>query len=421
MERSIATKRTISEERKSSEELMNEKQYEGYRSFSYLTENQDFEKYDLAVEINRVKPYSLDLTEDEEKKLETVFMKHPIVSLRDHGFIVPTRNEDILSYCSQLHTAFHYEGIAKSGIDVIIENFMDGISTINSKYGLKWDDVIYLLGIRYADIQKQNTVFLASSYEELKKAKRQKKTAILPSLEAANILENEIDRVDILYGLGIRCMGITYNHSNTLGSGLSEKKDGGLTDFGRRVIERMNKLGMMIDISHCGDQTSLDVIEASRDPVFITHAGARTLWNTPRMKPDALLQACADKGGIIGICAAPNTTLTKSSPTHSLQSVMEHFEYIKDLVGIDHVGFGPDTFFGDHVALQHAFDNMLSISKSHGGETFDESSYVEGAENPTEAMKNMIGWMVKNKYSTKDIAKVAGRNTMNVMKAILKD
>lgn len=74
----------------------------------------------------------------------------------------------------------------------------------------------------------------------------------------------------------------------------------------------MNTLGMMIDISHCGDQTSLDVIETSSHPVFITHAGARALWNTPRMKSDHVLKACAEKGGIIGVCAAPNTTLTKT-------------------------------------------------------------------------------------------------------------
>lgn len=400
---------------------MNDKQYNGYRSFEYLTPHIDYKSYNLAMKLNRVPGFNLDLTEQESQKVENILNKNPIVSLRDHGFIVPENSKDIVPYCSQLHTSFHYEGIAKSGIDVMVENFMDGISTITSKTGLKWDDVIYLLGMRYADIQKQNTVYLATSYDDLIKAKRQRKTAILPSLEAANILENEIDRVDILYGLGIRCMGITYNDSNTLGSGLSEKRDGGLTNFGRRVVKRMNKLGMMIDISHCGDQTSFDVIETSKHPVLMTHAGSRSLWNTPRMKSDDLLKACAQKGGIIGICAAPNTTLTKTSTTHSLESVMAHFEYIKDLVGIDHVGFGPDTFFGDHVALQHAFDDMLNISESHSGEVFEESAYVEGAENPAEAMKNMIGWMVKNNYSIKDIAKVSGRNAMKIMKNILTD
>ncbi|MEK4030508.1 membrane dipeptidase [Pseudobacillus sp. FSL P4-0506] len=398
---------------------MNEKRFAGYTSFRYLEANKDYKLYDLADEIDRVPLFSLELTVEEEEKVQDIFTKHPIVSMRDHGFIVPRQYKDILPYCSDLHTSFHYEGISKSGVDVIFENFMDGISTITSKNGLKWQDVIYLLGIRYADIQKQQTVYIASTYNDLTKAKRKKQVALLPSLEAASILENEVDRVDILYGFGIRCMGITYNEANTLGSGLVEKHDGGLTNFGRRVIKRMNQIGMLIDISHCGDQTSLDVIETSDDPVLMTHAGARALWHTPRMKPDDVLKACAEKGGVIGICAAPNTTLTKSSPSHTIHSVMEHFEYIADLVGINHVGMGPDTFFGDHVALQHAFDNMLGISASHSGEEFTESSYVEGLENPSEAMKNMIGWLVKNHYSKKDIAKAAGGNTMRVIKKVL--
>src|SRR5205814_5335046 len=124
---------------------------------------------------------------------------------------------------------------------------------------------------------------------------------------------NEIDRVDVLYGLGIRCMGITYSEANALGSGLKERTDGGLSDLGRAVVIRMNKLGMAIDVAHCGDQTSLDVIAASAQPIFITHAGARALWNTPRMKPDAVIKACAERGGRAGAGAGPRTRLTETN------------------------------------------------------------------------------------------------------------
>ncbi|MFD1708942.1 dipeptidase [Siminovitchia sediminis] len=374
---------------------------------------------ELSYELDRVPRFTLEMTEEEERVLQEIIEKETIVSLRDHGFIAPKNERDIVPYCSRIHTHFHYEGLAQSGIDIIFENFMDGISLITSKSGLKWDDVIYLLGSRYEDIQKQETVYIASNFQELQRAKDSRQIALLPSLEAASALENEIDRVDILYGLGIRCMGITYNHANTLGSGLGETVDGGLTHFGRKVIERMNRLGMIIDISHCGDRTSLDVIEASEQPVLITHAGARALWNTPRMKSDEVLKACAEKGGIIGVCAAPNTTLTRNYREHSIYSVMEHFKYLVDLVGIDHVGFGPDTFFGDHTAVQHAFDEMLGIADSHKGEEFLQASYVKGLENPAEAMKNMIAWTVMEGYSSAEITKVAGGNAMRVMKEIL--
>lgn len=398
--------------------MMNLKRYRGYTSFQYLKANQDYKQYELDDRIPRVSGEERIQSKDEQDILKQIFSEYSIISLRDHGFIVPSNKEEIRPYCSSLHTAFNYKGIAESGVDIIFENFMDGISTNTSKNGLKWDDVINLLGIRYADIAFQDTVFIGQTFDDFMQAKSRGQTALLPSLESASILENEIDRVDILYGFGIRCMGITYNQANTLGSGLTEKRDGGLTKFGHNVINRMNQLGMLIDISHCGDLTSLDVIEASEHPVLMTHAGARALWNTPRMKPDHVLQACANKGGIIGICAAPNTTLTKSSELHTLDTVMEHFEYIKDLVGIRHVGFGPDTFYGDHVALQHAFDDTLGISESHSGENFKESVYVHGVENPTEAMKNMIAWMIQKSYSQQEISLVAGGNALSVMKTV---
>ena len=109
-------------------------------------------------------------------------------------------------------------------------------------------------------------------------------------------------------------MGITYSESNGLGSGLKEDRDGGLTYFGRQAVERMNKVGMAIDCAHVGDQTTLDVIEMSKKPIFISHTGARALWNSKRFKPDNILKACADKGGVIGIEAAPHTTITKNNP-----------------------------------------------------------------------------------------------------------
>lgn len=392
----------------------------GYQSFQYLTPGKHYRAFELPGSERYQSTMNIELTESQERFYETLLKYYPIVSLRDHGFVVPKNPEDIIPYCRQLHTEFDYQGLSQSGVDVIFENFMDGISIVTSQNGLKWNDVILTLGMRFSDIAKQDTVYLARTYEDLFEAKRTNRIAILPSLEAASILENEVDRVDVLYGLGVRCMGITYNEANTLGSGLTEKRDAGLTKFGRKVVERMNRLGMVIDISHCGDQTSLDVIEASTQPVMITHAGARKVWDSPRMKSDEVLQACAEKGGIIGVCAAPNTTLSMRNPNeHSIHSVMEHLEYMINLVGIDHVGLGPDTFFGDHVALQNAFDGMLSLHESHGNDEYEISPFVKGLENPSEATKNMIRWLIQKEYKIQDMEKITGGNALRVLKQIL--
>jgi membrane dipeptidase len=178
----------------------------------------------------------------------------------------------------------------------------------------------------------------------------------------------------------------------------------------------MNALGMTIDLAHVGDRTSLDTIELSEKPAFITHAGARSLWPTRRMKPDEVITALARKGGVIGIEAAPHTTLTKKNNRHSIESVMEHVAYCVDLVGVDHVALGPDTLFGDHVGLHHAFAEALSIGKVHEGVSFDEVEYVAGFENPGEAMRNAVRWMVKAGWKDDDIAKIAGGNVIRVLK-----
>ncbi len=167
--------------------------------------------------------------------------------------------------------------------------------------------------------------------------------------------------------------------------------------------------------AHCGDQTALDSIELSEKPTLISHVGARALWNTNRMKPDYVLKACAEKGGVIGIEAAPHTTLTENHPDHSIESYMEHFEYVAELIGIEHVAFGPDTLFGDHVGLHHAFASQLSIGSAHAGVKFDEVDYVKGLENPSEVMPNVARWLVTHGYSDEDIAKVMGLNVLRVL------
>ena len=141
-----------------------------------------------------------------------------------------------------------------------------------------------------------------------------------------------------------------------------------------------------------------------------------TLINTNRMKPDSVLKACAEKGGVIGIESAPHTTLTAAHPQHSIESYMEHFEYVADLVGIDHVAFGPDTLFGDHVGLHRAFASQLSIASAHAGVSFEQVEYVKGLENPSEVMPNVLRWLVAHGYDDGQIAKVMGLNVLRVLK-----
>jgi membrane dipeptidase len=394
---------------------MPESRYDGYTSYSYLTAGEDYPVFDLDVELGRVPAYDMALSESEATRTRRLLDESVVISLHDHPQVFPKDMGEVRTYIRTGREHTGYEGLAGSGMTAVFDNMMDGTACVTSKFGWKWDDIIYDIGMRRSDMAHQDFLRVAERLSDITEAHENGQIAIVLSLEAATPIENEVDRLDILYGFGVRQMGIAYSESNTLGSGLKEPGDGGLTLFGHRAVDRMNKLGIAIDVSHSSDRTCMDVYAASSKPVLITHAGARSVWNTPRMKPDEVLRGCAETGGVIGIEAAPHTTISEKHRAHSLESVMEHFEYCVELMGIEHVAFGPDTLFGDHVGLHNAFADSLSLKQAESGVQFDKVPYVAGIENPTENFYNIIGWLVKHGYSDADIEAVIGGNILRVL------
>ncbi|TCJ06279.1 dipeptidase [Cytobacillus praedii] len=394
----------------------NKKIYDGYKSFQYLEAGVDYKEYKLSKENDRVEPYVYPVAADEEETVQEILEQDYIVSMHEHTFVMPENLQEFYEFRRQGRDWTGFEALSQSGLDVIFENFMDGTAMITSQAGWKWSDVIHDLGIRFSDIAHQDMVIKAERISDLYRAKKEGKIAFVGALESSTMIENELDRLDVLYGFGIRTMGIVYSEANQLGAGLREPNDGGLTVFGKQAVRRMNKLGITIDVSHAGDKTSLDTIEASEKPVTINHAGARALWDTKRLKPDDVIKACAEKGGVIAIEAAPHSTITHNHPEHNIESFMEHFEYTANLVGIDHVAFGPDTLFGDHVGIHDLLAGQLSI-KSAQMANLQKVEYVKGLENPAECFPNIVRWLVKKGYSREEIRKVVGGNIFRVLEA----
>lgn len=397
------------------------KSYDGYTSFSYLEPGRDYRAFDLADEVERVAPFTVPLTDDEEVRVRDLVERCLFVSMHEHLGVFPARIEETPEYVRHGRMATAFRGLAASYWDCVFDNLMDGICTIHSSSGWQWDDVLHDLGMRLCDLAHQDFVVPCRRVGDVRRAHEEGKVAWVATMEGAAMIEHDLDRIDILHGFGLRSLGVTYSESNALGNGLKEDRDGGLTKFGRKAVERMNKVGLLIDCSHCGDQTTLDTIAWSEKPIVLSHIGARALWTSNRLAPDEVLVACAEKGGVIGIECAPHTTLTKRHRRHSIESFMEHFEYIVGLVGVDHVGFGPDTVYGDHVGLHHVYAANLSIEESRGGgepdQAYDEVEYVEGLENPTEGSRNIVRWLVKHGYADDDIEKVMGGNALRVMDA----
>jgi membrane dipeptidase len=397
------------------------KKYNGYRSWQFLEEGKDYKPFKLAKQVGRVPSKKVELSKSEEERAQSIIEKNIMISTHDHTEVFPEDPSEFVEHSRVGRPFIGYEGLAASGLDAVFENMMDGTALMFSPDAWHWENVVHQIGIWQSDIDHQDLVFVARKVEDIERAHASGKIAMVLSLEAPPKIGEDLSKLDVLYGLGVRVMGIVYSKNNEFGSGLADVHDKGLTDWGYLLVERLNKLGVLVDVSHASDKTSMEAIEASKYPVVVTHAGARSLWPSRRMKPDEVIQAIAEKKGFFAIEAAPHTTITKNHPRHSIDSIMEHFQYVEKLVGIDYVAFGPDTLFGDHVALHKVFAEYLSIkaSSEEGLPPYEKVPFVDGLENPSE-FPNIVRWLVKNGYSDQEIAKVVGGNVIRVLKAVWK-
>lgn len=390
-----------------------------YESFPYLTPGTDFPAIELEPYATRRSDYTPALSEEQSARVDRLMTDSPLISFHDHPQRLPADFSDTPAFLLSPHEQTAFAELRASHLTAIFDNWF-GVIGGTRRSGWKWDDLVRTLGLRLADLAHQEDAVVARNVRDILDAHREHVLAFVLGTESSAMIENDVDRIDVLYGFGIRQMGLVYSETNTLGSGQKEDDDGGLTDFGRRAVRRMNDLGILIDVSHAGDRTSLDAIRASNAPVGITHAGARSVWPTARMKPDDVLTACAERGGVLGIESAPHTTLSYDHRTQSLDSMMDHFVYAVDLMGIEHVAFGPDTFYGDHVRFQNSIRDIIGSSRvfDPGNLDYETVPHVNGAENPTETFRNIAGWLVRHDYSDSEIQAVLGGNILRLLKEV---
>lgn len=178
------------------------------------------------------------------------------------------------------------------------------------------------------------------SVADLDRAADANRIGLLYYTQNATPLADDASRLEELQRRGVRIVQLTYNTRNLLGDGCLERTNAGLSTFGIEVVERMNALRMLVDLSHCGDATTRDGIATSRAPVAITHAGCAAVYAHPRNKSDAVLRAMADRGGVIGIYQINPYLGAKERNT--LDDYLAHVEHAVQVAGIDHVGIGSD-------------------------------------------------------------------------------
>jgi len=200
-----------------------------------------------------------------------------------------------------------------------------------------------LVGWRERVAAHPDKLVLALSASDFELAAGSGRTAVLMNFQNATMLEGRLNNIDALYALGMRSFQLTYNFRNRLGDGCLERTDAGLSDFGLEVVERMNRLGILVDLSHCGRQTTLDGIEFSTKPVAITHTMCEALRpGHPRAKTDAQMRACADKGGVIGMIALGYFIGPDPGGATTIEDYADHVEHAASVVGHDHIGLASD-------------------------------------------------------------------------------
>ena len=279
-----------------------------------------------------------------------------------------------------------------------------------------------------------NDLVFATSVADIRRAKKQGKIAALMGIEGGHAIEDSLPTLREFYRLGVRYMTLTWNNTNNWAdAGRGEKKHNGLTDFGREVVREMNRLGMMVDVSHVSDKTMSDALEVSKAPIIASHSSARALSNVPRNIPDDLLKKIGDKGGVIQVnfysvfvdaaTVGPQSDAREARlkaeqdainqkykddperraeesdkleaanplPPLPLSKLIDHIDHIAKVAGIDHVGIGAD---------------------------FDGANDMPEGARDVSMLPNITYELLKRGYSEKDIRKILGENLLRVMSEV---
>ena len=251
------------------------------------------------------------------------------------------------------------------------------------------------------------------------RAKSQRKTGVMLTFQDSTHFRTPAD-VPVFWGLGQRISQLTYNFNNRIGSGFLEQRDGGLSVFGLSILERMQQTGMAVDVSHCGDQTTLDALAAAKKPVLFTHATARALVpGHLRCKTDEAIQKMAVIGGVMGI--AMIRFMVRGTEPVTMEHVLDHVDYVAKLVGIEHVAIGSDLdVAGNPNAINGGgFDprTQPNFSRYQYHEDPDGAITIRGLNHVTRVF-DLVEGLIRRGYTDSQIAQILGGNAIRVLSTI---
>jgi len=249
------------------------------------------------------------------------------------------------------------------------------------------------------------------SAEDLAAVHGSGRTGVLIGLQNSSHFRSPAD-VAAFHALGQRVSQLTYNSRNMIGNGSTERIDGGISDFGVSIVEEMNRVGMVVDVSHSGDQTTLDACEVSRAPVLYTHSNARALNpGHPRCKTDEAISRMAETGGVMGITGV--RMFVKGDEPTTIEHYLDHFDHVRDLIGVEHIGLGSDIDL-------HGYDDMPAEqyeqlkSGYKGSYGFRDKIDIDAISHP-KRMFDVTDGLIGRGYSDDAIRGILGGNFQRVL------
>jgi membrane dipeptidase len=285
-----------------------------------------------------------------------------------------------------------------------------GITAFHNSVGVggasAYDDALQFIAAWSGFVGRNTEVFaLVGRAEDIDHAKAKQKIAVIMGLQNADEFRDPKD-VKAFYELGLRCAQLTYNSQNLVGSGSTDRVDGGISDFGVEIIKAMNEVGMLVDVSHSGDRTTLDAIELSPKPIAFTHSNCRALNNHPRLKTDEAIRKLAAKGGVMGITGVRNFVKDKEPTT--VEDIVDHIDHVVKLVGIEHVGIGTDS---DLMGYDHMPPDQYKQLKAgyKSSYAFRDKIDTDGFNHPRK-MFDLTAALVRRGYNDSNIQAVLGGN-----------
>ncbi len=353
-----------------------------------------------------------------EQKKEDIFDPlnekgiHPILE-KDHPYI-------FIDSCMQIWPDAQFQDAHRHGVTTYGVTAWNPHDTLEQALEslMFW----HLIARKYPDLSVTYTV------EDIKKAKKNRKATLLLASQCGDFIEYKLHRIEALYKLGLRMLIPAYSLSNHICGGCLDRTDQGLTSFGQLVVDECNRIGLLLDCSHLGKRSSLEIIERSPQPVVFSHSCTKALADNPRNIDDEQIKACTTKNGVIGLSPwGPMTLKTGLTNRPTADDFIDHIDHVAQLLGsTDYIGIGTDMSLGTYP--DHEYDPWGEPASKDVTSTYNKYvtpnirsplRMVDGFSNYAEAL-NFIEKLEKRGYSDADIRKILGGNYLRVFSQVWK-